>query len=94
MVAPSLISKKPGERVKSDKRDSMKLAKLLKTEDLTPIYVPKPEDEAVRDLNRARKIAIKDLKYAKYQLKVLLLRNNINYAGTANWTLKRLRWLT
>lgn len=94
VVAPSLIPKKPGERVKTDKRDAMKLAKLLKTEDLTPIYVPEPEDEAVRDLSRAREVAMKDLKDAKYQLKALLLRNNINYAGTANWSLKHLRWLT
>ena len=94
VVAPSLIPKKPGERVKTDKRDAMKLAKLLKTEDLTPIYVPEPEDEAVRDLSRAREVAMKDLKDAKYQLKALLLRNNINDAGTANWSLKHLRWLT
>lgn len=94
VVAPSLIPKKPGERVKTDKRDALKLAKLLKTEDLTPIYVPEPEDEAVRDLSRAREVAMKDLKDAKYQLKALLLRNNINYAGTANWSLKHLRWLT
>lgn len=94
VVAPSLTPKKPGERVKTDKRDAMKLAKLLKTEDLTPIYVPEPEDEAVRDLSRAREVAMKDLKDAKYQLKALLLRNNINYAGTANWSLKHLRWLT
>jgi len=94
VVAPSLIPKKPGERVKTDKRDALKLSKLLKSEDLTPIYVPEPEDEAIRDLSRAREIAMKDLNDAKYQLKALLLRNNINYAGTANWSLKHLRWLT
>lgn len=94
VVAPSLIPKKPGERVKTDKRDALKLAKLLKSEDLTPIYVPEPEDEAIRDLSRAREVAMKDLKDAKYQLKALLLRNNINYAGTASWSLKHLRWLT
>lgn len=94
VVAPSLIPKKPGEKVKTDKRDALKLAKLLKSEDLTPIYVPEPEDEAVRDLSRAREVAMKDLKDAKYQLKALLLRNNINYKGTANWSQKHLRWLT
>ena len=94
VVAPSLIPKKPGERVKTDKRDALKLAKLLKSEDLTPIYVPEPEDEAIRDLSRAREVAMKDLKDAKYQLKALLLRNNINYSGTANWSQKHLRWLT
>lgn len=94
VVAPSLIPKKPGEKIKTDKRDALKLAKLLKSEDLTPIYVPEPEDEAVRDLSRAREVAMKDLKDAKYQLKALLLRNNINYKGTANWSQKHLRWLT
>jgi transposase len=94
VVAPSLIPKKPGEKIKTDKRDALKLAKLLKSEDLTPIYVPEPEDEAVRDLSRAREVAMKDLKDAKYQLKALLLRNNINYKGTSNWSQKHLRWLT
>jgi len=56
--------------------------------------VPEPEDEAVRDLSRAREAAMKDLKEAKYQLKALLLRNNIRYEGTANWSKKHLRWLT
>ena len=94
MVAPSLIPKKPGERIKTDRRDALKLVRSLKSEDLTPIYVPEPEDEAVRDLSRAREAAMKDLKEAKYQLKALLLRNNIRYEGTANWSKKHLRWLT
>ena len=94
VVAPSLIPKKSGEKIKTDKRNALKLSKLLKSEDLTPIYVPEPEDEAVRDLSRAREVAMKDLKDAKYQLKALLLRNNINYKGTANWSQKHLRWLT
>lgn len=94
VVAPSLIPKTPGDKVKTDKRDALKLAKLLKSEDLTAIYVPEPEDESVRDLSRARETAMKDLKDAKYQLKALLLRNNISYHATANRSLKHLRWLT
>lgn len=94
VVAPSLIPKKPGDKIKTDKRDALKLAKLLKSEDLTPVYVPESEDEAIRDLSRARETANKDLKDAKYQLKALLLRNNIGYKGTANWSLKHLRWLS
>jgi len=93
VIAPSLIPKKPGERIKTDKRDALKLAKLLKSEDLTPIYVPEPEDEAVRDLSRSRETAMKDLKDAKYQLKALLLRNNINSKVKDNWSLQHLRWL-
>ena len=93
VIAPSLIPKKPGDHIKTDKRDALKLAKLLKSEDLTPIYVPEPEDEAVRDLSRARETAMKDLKDAKYQLKALLLRNNINTTIKDNWSLMHLRWL-
>ncbi|MEE9444872.1 MAG: IS110 family transposase [Cocleimonas sp.] len=94
VVAPSLIPKKPGDKIKTDKRDALRLAKLLKTEDLTPIYVPEPEDESIRDLSRARETAMKDLNDARFQLKAMLLRNNINYQGIANWSKKHLRWLS
>lgn len=94
IVAPSLIPKKPGERVKTDKRDALKLTRLLKNADLSPIYVPEPEDEAIRDISRARERAMRDLNNARYQLKALLLRNNIAYTGKSNWSLKHLRWLT
>ncbi|MCG9640471.1 IS110 family transposase [Vibrio sp. Isolate34] len=94
VVAPSLIPKKPGDRVKTDKRDAAKLAKLLKAEELTPIYVPEAEDEAIRDLSRARETAMKDLQDAKFQLKGFLLRNNIQATVNDNWSKKHLRWLT
>ncbi|MEZ8886270.1 IS110-like element ISVisp2 family transposase [Vibrio sp. 10N.222.54.F6] len=94
VVAPSLIPKKPGDRVKTDKRDAAKLAKLLKAEELTPIYVPEAEDEAIRDLSRARETAMKDLKDTKFQLKGFLLRNNIQATVNDNWSKKHLRWLT
>ncbi len=93
-MAPSLIPKKPGQRIKTDKRDAAMLANLLKQGDLDPIYVPEAEDEAVRDLSRLRETAMNDLKDAKYQLKALLLRNHIQYTGTDNWGPKHLRWLT
>lgn len=94
IVAPSLIPKKPGKRIKTDKRDAQDLVRLLKNNDITPIYVPEPEDEAIRDLSRARETAMKDLNDARLQLKALLLRNNIRYSGNPNWSLKHLRWLT
>ena len=94
VVAPSLIPKKPGAKIKNDKRDALMLCQLLKTGDIDPIYVPEPDDEAVRDLSRARERAMFDLNKARYQLKALLLRNHIQYPGTANWSLKHLRWLT
>jgi transposase len=89
----SLIPKKPGDKIKTDKRDALNLAKLLQSEDLSPIYVPEPEDEAVRGLSRARETGMKDLKDAKYQLKALLLRNNINSKVKDNGSLQHLRWL-
>lgn len=94
VVAPSLIAKKPGDRVKTDKRDALMLAERLKQADLTPIYVPEPEDEAIRDLSRARESTMHDLNDGRYQLKAFLLRNNIRYEGPANWSLKHIRWLT
>jgi len=94
VIAPSLIPKKPGDKIKTDKRDAMNLAKLLKSEDLTAIYVPEPEDEAVRDLSRARETGMKDLKDGKYQLKALLLRNNVTAKVKDNWSKQHLRWLT
>lgn len=94
VVAPSLIPKKPGQKVKTDTRDAIELARLLRGGDLDPIYVPEPDDEAIRDLSRARENAMRDLNDSKYQLKALLLRNHIHYDGRANWSLKHLRWLT
>lgn len=94
IVAPSMIPKKPGSRVKTDKRDAVMLTQLLKNHDIDPIYVPEPEDEAMRDLSRARERAMRDLNDARYQLKALLLRNNVRYDGKANWSMKHLRWLT
>ena len=93
VVAPSLIPKKPGDRVKTDKRDSLQLAQLLKNGDAQGIYVPSEPDEAIRDLSRARERAMHDLNDGKYQLKALLLRNHINYGGTANFSVKHQRWL-
>lgn len=94
VVAPSLIPKKAGDRVKTDKRDAAKLATLFKAEQLTTIYVPEAEDEAIRDLSRARETAMKDLKDAKFQLKGFFLRNNITCKVKDNWSNQHLRWLT
>jgi transposase len=93
VVAPSLIPKKAGDHVKTDRRDAIQLARLLRSGDLTPVYVPTVEDEAIRDLSRAREDAIRDLKAAKYRLKAFLLRQDIRYTGQANWSPAHLRWL-
>jgi transposase len=93
VVAPSLIPKKPGDKVKTDKRDADQLARLLRAGELTPVYVPNAEDEAIRDLSRAREDALLGLKSARQRLKSFLLRHNIRYSGTANWSETHLRWL-
>ena len=80
-MAPSLIPKKAGDRVKTDRRDATQLARLMRSGDLTPVYVPAVEDEAIRDLRRAREDAIRDLKAAKFRLKAFLLRQDIRYDG-------------
>ena len=94
VVAPSLIPQKPGDRVKTNRRDAIKLARLMRSGDLTPVYVPQVEDEAIRDLCRAREDAIHDLKAAKFRLKAFLLRQDIRYTGRATWNSAHLRWLS
>jgi transposase len=94
VVAPSLIPKKPGDRVKTDRRDAVQLARLARSGDLTAVYVPKVEDEAIRDLSRAREDTLSDLKDAKFRLKAFLLRHDIRYTGRANWGPAHLRWLS
>ena len=94
VVAPSLIPKKAGDRVKTDRRDAVQLARLMRSGDLTPVYVPQVEDEAIRDLSRAREDAIRDLKAAKFRLKAFLLRHDIRYTGQATWGPAHLRWLS
>jgi transposase len=93
VVAPSLIPKKPGDRVKTDRRDAGPLARLARSGDLTAVYVPKGEDEAIRDLRRAREDAISDLKDAKFRLKAFVLRHDIRDSGRATWGPAHLRWL-
>jgi transposase len=94
VVAPSLIPQKAGDRVKTDRRDAVQLARLMRSGDLTPVDVPKVEDEAIRDLPRAREDARQDLKAAKFRLKAFLLRHDIRYTGCATWGPAHLRWLS
>jgi transposase len=93
VVAPSLMPKKAGDRVKTDRRDAVQLARLLRSGDLTPVYVPTVEDEAIRDLGRAREDAVADLKAAKFRLQSFLLRLGLHDTGQANWNAAHLRSL-
>jgi transposase len=94
VVAPSLIPKKPGDRVKTNRRDAITLARLMRSGDLTPVYVPQVEDEAMRDLCRARADALRALKAAKFQLTAFLLRHASRSTGRATWSPAHLRWLS
>jgi transposase len=94
VVAPSLLPKKAGDRVNTDRREAMPLARLLRAGDLTPVSVPKGEDEALRDLCRARAEAIGDLKAAKFRLNAFVRRHDMRYTGRATWSPAHLRWLS
>jgi len=93
VVAPSLIPKKPGERIKTDRRDAAKLARCLRAGDLTPVYVPDEDTEALRDLERARDAAKKAETTTKHQLGKFLLRHGRRFDGGSNWTVKHLVWV-
>ena len=81
VCAPSLIPRKPGERVKTDRRDAVKLVRSLRAGDLSAVYVPTVEDEAFRDLARAWMTAKDDLRQARQRLKSFLLAHDVRYAG-------------
>ena len=92
VVAPSLIPVKPGDRIKTDRRDARKLAELLRAGLLTTVHAPTKAEEAVRDLCRAREDAVEDLGRARHRLVKLLLRRGLIWEGRA-WTLKHGVWV-
>lgn len=93
VVAPSLIPKKAGDRVKTDRRDSLSLARLHRAHELTAVWVPEGAQEALRDLTRARE----DMKHlerqAKQRLQAFLLRHGKRYSGKCRWTQAHAHWL-
>ena len=92
VVAPSLIPRKPGERIKTDRRDATNLAKLHRAGELTPVWVPDQAHEAIRDLVRARQAAVRTLRQGRQQLSGFLLRQGYHYHRPA-WTQLHRRWL-
>ena len=92
VVAPALIPRKPGDRVKTNRRDACKLVELGRAGLLTAVQPPTPEDEAVRDLARARDDAREDLQRCRHRLGKLLLRRGLHYAGR-HWTRAHRQWL-
>jgi transposase len=92
VIAPALIPRKPGERIKTNRRDARKLVELHRAGLLTEVRPPTPEDEVVRDLCRARDDACEDLQRARHRLGKLLLRRGLHYAGR-NWTRAHRTWI-
>jgi transposase len=94
VVAPSLIPQRAGDRVKTDRRDAEKLARLHRSGELTAVWVPDPAHEALRDLVRAREAAVGDRQRARNRLSKFLLRRGIHKPqGWTSWTQKHLEWI-
>jgi len=93
VVAPSMVPKRSGDRIKTDRRDACNLARLYRAGELTAIYVPQEDDEAMRDLVRGRQDAINAQRKVRQQLGGFLLRHGFRYPGKCAWTLAHRRWL-
>ena len=94
VVAPSRIPKAPGERIKTDRRDALKLARLARSGDLTPVWVPDTEQEAMRDLTRARDDMKAQERKARQQLNAFVLRHGHHWPkGRTRWTQSHYNWL-
>ena len=93
VVAPSMTPRRSGDRVKTDRRDARKLARLLRAGELTRVYIPEATDEAMRDLCRARTDAVDDRRRSRHRLKGFLLRHGYRYQGRSSWTAGHERYL-
>ena len=92
ICAPSLTPRKPGERIKNDRRDAVALARLLRAGELTYVWVPDARHEALRDLVRARHAAAKDVRRARIRIQAFLLRQDLRFEGKA-WSHRHRMWL-
>ena len=93
VAAPSKLLKAPGDHVKNDERYAMKLARILSLGQITKVRVPTLEQEALRDLSRARQQAAKDLAHAKQRVSALILRRGLYYPQSSHWTVAHVQWL-
>lgn len=93
VVAPSLIPRKPGDHVKTNRRDALTLAKLLRAGELTAVWVPDEGHEAMRDLVRARSAAVETLRVHRQQISSFMLKHGRIYPRKKGWTMRYLRWL-
>src|SRR5215831_13404145 len=92
VVAPSLIPKKPGDRVKTNRRDALSLVKLLRAGEVSAVWVPDPRHEAMRDLTRARGATVEDLRSKRQQVTSFMLRQGRHYAGKKTWSKAHMSW--
>jgi transposase len=93
VVAPSLIPKKAGDRVKTNRRDALGMVTQFRAGELTAVWVPDPRHEAMRDLTRARGAAVEDLRAKRQHVSSFLLRLGLHYAGKKAWTKTHMNWL-
>lgn len=93
VVAPSLIPRKPGDRVKTNRRDAVSLARLLRAGELAAVWVPDEGHEAMRDLVRARAAAVETLRVHRQQVSAFMLKHGRVYPRKKSWTMRYLRWL-
>ena len=93
VIAPSLVPKQASDRIKTDRRDAVKLARFLRSGDLTEVHVPETATEAMRDRERARDDAKRAERTARQQLSKFLLRHERRYDGKTTWTAKHLDWI-
>src|SRR5678815_5295741 len=93
VIAPSLVPKRPGDRVKTNRRDAVSLARLLRAGELTAVWVPDERHEAMRDLSRARQAVKKDLQGKRQQISSLMLRLGRYYPGKKTWGPAHMKWL-
>lgn len=94
IAAPSLIPRRPGDRIKTDRRDARNLALALRAGTLSAVHIPTPGEEQFRDVVRAWQQAKRDVTAARQRLKSFLLRHDIRYTGKANWSAAHRRWLS
>ena len=93
VIAPSQIPKRASDRIKTDGRDSIQLAECSRAGQLSAVWIPDPQDEAIRDLSRAREDAVNARVQARHQLKAFLLRHDVRYGGKTSWCGAYYRWL-
>jgi len=93
VVAPSLIPRKPGDRIKTNRRDAQQLARMLRAGELTEVWVPDEAHEAIRDLVRTRDTAVNDLRHKRQAISSMMLRLGRVYPGKKTWGRRHLYWL-